>query len=116
MIICEIMVSRVLPVIRRIAAVRLARRMKQKDIAAELGITEAAVSQYLAKRRGSHGAFVEKMVEKSIEKFIDKRMSYAEKICTICRDLRSTGSLCAIHVKRNPSFDARGCRICYSVC
>jgi len=116
MIPCELMVSRVLPVIRRVAAVKLAKKMKQKEIAVELGITEAAVSQYLAKRRGSHGAFVEKVVEKSVEKFIDKRLPCAEKICTICRDLRLSGSLCVIHAKKHPSFNARGCRVCYSVC
>ncbi|MCX6767627.1 MAG: hypothetical protein NTY90_02765 [Candidatus Micrarchaeota archaeon] len=116
MIPCELMVSRVLPVIRSVAASRLAKTKKQKEIAEELGITEAAVSHYLSKRRGNYGGVVGKAVAKSVDKFIGKKMPHAEKVCAVCRDLRSSGALCAIHAEKNPSFDVRGCMICRNAC
>jgi len=116
MIPCELMAFNVIPVIRRVAAVKMSEKMKQKDVAAELGITEAAVSQYLSKKRGDHGSFVEKIVARSVEKFSGEEMTCAERVCAICRDLRATRSLCRIHMKKNPSFDTRSCGVCKTAC
>ena len=116
MIPCELMVSRVLPVMRRLVATKMAGSMKQKEVAAALGITEAAVSHYLAKKRGNHWNAIEKTVEKSVEKIIGLDLSYPEKVCAVCRDLRRSGAFCAIHLEQNPSFASRGCKTCYSVC
>jgi len=116
MIACELMAFKVIPVIRRAAAVKMAGKMKQKQIAEELGITESAVSQYLSKKRGNHGSFIEKIVEKSVDKFAGEEMAHSERVCAICRDLRATRSLCLIHAKKNPSFDTRGCDACKAAC
>ncbi len=112
MILCELMSTKVVPVIRRVSAVKMAGRMKQKEIAAELGITEAAVSHYLSKRRGSHGSAVERAVGRSVEKFLGRGMTHSERVCAVCRDLRASGDLCLIHAETSPSFKTRGCRIC----
>jgi len=50
---CENVVWYVLPTIRSELAKELAKAMSQKEISEILGITQAAVSQYVSNKRGS---------------------------------------------------------------
>jgi len=50
---CENVVWYVLPAIRSELAKELAKAMSQKEISEILGITQAAVSQYISNKRGS---------------------------------------------------------------
>ncbi len=89
---CEIAVWYALPAIRSELAKELAKVMSQKEISEILGITQAAVSQYVSNKRGS-----------KIELQDDARAAIADladdiarvgtvdptqRICEICRKIR----------------------------
>jgi len=82
---CEKAARKVLPAIRREIVILLKREGKsQKEIAKCLGITPAAVTQYLKGRRAritlkeEEKREIEKMVRRGIKK---------EELCRICRKI-----------------------------
>ena len=92
---CEIAVWYALPAIRSELAKELAKVMSQKEISEILGITQAAVSQYVSNKRGS-----------KIELQDDARAAIADladdiarvdagdptiRICEICKKIREDG-------------------------
>lgn len=84
---CEIIVWDVLPCIRR----ELAKNMEElglneTKIADKIGVTVAAVSQYLSNKRGIATSFdgdIQKEIKKSAKKIIDGEDAVKE-ICRIC--------------------------------
>ena len=113
----------VLPSIRAwIARVAIEKYgMKQKDVANRLGLTKAAVSQYLKEKRANPAVGEKQM--KLIEDTIDdtaRRLAAGEvsefdltKIfCKICVSLRTSLTLCKIHKMREPKLDKANCTLC----
>ena len=100
---CEIIVWKVLPAIRARLACELAKQgLPQKEIAQKLGITEAAVSQYINKKRASEFDFG-KHFEKDFKE-IARKLKQGEGVltamecsCTICKELRKQGLMCQVH-------------------
>ncbi len=93
---CEIIVWNVLPCIRRALATSLFKKgLNQKEIANKIGVSSAAISQYLASKRGKNMRFNEKIL-KEIEKSADailKGNDAIEEICKICKIIKEEMSM-----------------------
>ena len=91
---CEIIVWNVLPSIRAALAEELIKKgLSQNEVSGMLGITQAAVSQYTSKKRGSKINF-QKVVKEEIKKLADDLMdSHVDdlmvRICEICTKVRA---------------------------
>ena len=100
---CEIIVWEVLPCIRAALAEELIKRgLSQNEISKMLGITQAAVSQYTSKKRGSRLIFQEE-AEEEIKKLADDLVhgsvdDLVMRICKICMEVRAEGAVCKLEL------------------
>ena len=92
---CEIIMWYGLPAIRREFAKIMMEKygLNQKEVAAKLGITDAAVSQYLSAKRGkikiSDGK-IQSEIRESAKKIVDGNEStMIKEMCRICEILKS---------------------------
>ncbi len=110
---CEIMVQRVLPAIRaEIARVLIAEcRRTQQEAADLLGLSRAAVSQYLSEKRGAEICLSED-AQREIRTFTSQLLhglspqDQVTGMCTICKYVQMSGWL----NKNEP--DAGYCVLC----
>ena len=114
----EIEVWYVLPAIRKEIAGCLIdiHGFSQKKVAEILGVTEAAVSQYVNNKRGVKESFFDKDIKRKISSFsyIIKDNEDAIKVITqICKYIRKSNILCRIHRGYDKAV-AEDCRICFS--
>ncbi|RLG70375.1 MAG: hypothetical protein DRO04_01965 [Candidatus Iainarchaeum archaeon] len=90
---CEKVYWILMPAIKRELAKILAEKYKlrKKDIAKMLKVTNAAVSQYLKKKRGSRIRLSKKakeILQKTAEKLIRKNSSALDSaVCKICKEV-----------------------------
>ena len=123
--ICEIVVQDVLPAIRALVAKELMEKYKmtQTDVAERLGVTQAAVSQYIRHLRGykvkamvkDSGVMKEiETLAKSIAKDNIGAIASMQEVCTICRLIRNKKLLCAMHKSSSPQLEK--CNICTDKC
>lgn len=112
----EIMVWYILPVIRS----RLANFLKkdhnhsQKEIADLLGLTEAAVSQYLSGKRAKDvklGSKVDDEIKKSAMIITTKPGEVRAEIQRICKLVQNEKILCKVHRKFEPELGK--CGVCF---
>ena len=98
---CENVVWYVLPAIRSELSKELAKVMSQKKISEILGITQAAVSQYVSNKRGSKIEFQEDVVGAIHELANDiaagNHDNPASRICEICIKVREDATLCGLN-------------------
>ena len=105
---CEMIVKTVLPTIRASIAQELVENhhMSQKDAAEALGVTTAAISQYLSEKRATKrnlDPFKSKEFDKLVKEAADtiaKRPGEIEvmrAICRCCMQVRSTRLVCDMH-------------------
>ncbi|MBU2638351.1 MAG: helix-turn-helix domain-containing protein [Nanoarchaeota archaeon] len=109
----EIEVKYVLPVLRRELAKQMIKLgLSQKDAAKKLGISGAAVSQYLKKKRGTEGMKMPMAeITKSAKAIMKGEKTEAiEEINRLCRVIRKTRVLCCVHKKYGKPL--KGCAIC----
>ncbi len=109
----EIEVRYVLPVLRRELAKQMIKLgLSQKEAAKKLGITEAAVSQYFKKKRGTGGIKLPMAeIAKSAKRiFNGKSTKCLEEINRLCDLIRKNKKLCIIH--RRYGKPMRECAIC----
>jgi len=110
----EIEVWYIIPAIRcEIAKAMIKKGIKQRNVARVIGMTDAAISQYMSGKRANKIVFNEKIkkeIDKSVEKIIKDNTKLNSEINKICLYLRKTKFLCRVHNK----FDKipKGCRIC----
>lgn len=118
---CELVYNYILPNIRAlIAREAIEKGMKQRNVAKRLGLTEAAISQYLKGKRAIKLKKlklrkVEKMIENLVNKMLNEKISdvdIAKHICEICLLLRSSLILCKLHKKVEPKLRNLNCSIC----
>jgi len=99
---CVIMVKYVLPALRaQVASELLDRGYRVKDIAELLGLTQAAVSQYLRSKRGQKGLEIIKksdramrVVKELVDELVAGRVTIEDEVdylCRICDVLREEG-------------------------
>ncbi len=90
----------IIPTIRKCFAKELMKDgMKQKDIAELFGVTKAAVSQYLSRKRGNELKFeprIMKEIVKSAEE-ITNTYSYLRETEHILQYIRRTSCICKFH-------------------
>jgi len=118
MIPCEIVVNELLPTIRKMAAVRMIKEGKsQRETAKTLGLTEAAVSHYVSKKRGEIDKKLELIITKAMDRYYQDDRSFSENVCAICKGLRRSKQMCAIHRHIGQSkLDGKECDFCLSTC
>ena len=106
----------VLPAIRKeFAKIMIKKGLSQKDAAQKLGITEAAVSQYMKKKRASREAIefdssIRAEMEKSVASVLEggSLIKEMQRICKMARDKRL---ICRISKKMG--YAPKGCRECF---
>lgn len=104
---CEIVVWCVLPMIRRELARELVQThsMSQAAVARKFGITDAAVSQYLKKKRGGcvdiegHPLYVDFLKEVSVSsaRIASDESECYDEMCRLCGVVKASGLLAVIY-------------------
>jgi hypothetical protein len=116
---CELIVWYVLPTIRREIAKELVTNyhMTQAEVAKRFGVTDAAISQYLKKKRGDsaviegsglYKGFLEE-VSVSARKIAEENGDVSVEICRICGYVKRCGMLAEI-------YESQGAQVPKEVC
>ena len=88
---CEIIVQYVLPAIRAEMAVRMRDEgISQAQIARILGVTPAAVNQYVKSKRGTAGQDVEvlEVIDDYLEEYRGDPEKLSEHLCDVCNKIK----------------------------
>ena len=111
----EIEVWYILPLIRKELTKELLNyNLNQKEIAFKLGVTEAAVSQYINEKRASI-TLLDKSIKNAIEesaKKIAHNNTVMKEIQSISKLFWETRSICKIHIQNDKSI-AKNCDLCF---
>ncbi|GAB3674526.1 thiamine-phosphate synthase family protein [Halopiger thermotolerans] len=117
----ELVVDRFLPTVRAMLATELADRgMTQREIAAELGVTQAAVSKYVSGESGGDDRFrddpetvatVERIADGLAGGDMDGYDALAE-LLSLIRSLEDRGPICELHEEEMPELRGLGCDLC----
>lgn len=93
-ILCEVMVRQIIPAVRVKAAKQLySKGLKQEEIAARLGLTQAAISKYLSGKytqeikRLEKSKLVKKISGKIVDKILKKsfkKSDFQKIVCEYC--------------------------------
>lgn len=110
----EIEVWYVIPAIRKELAKELkSEGIAQVEIARILGLTKAAVSQYLSDKRAKNMKFpkkIQSMIKESSKKINENSQLLTSEIQKIIQEIRNTGLLCEYHKKYCET--TKGCTVC----
>lgn len=102
----EIEVWYVIPAVRReLAKTMLAAGLKQKKVAELLGVTEAAVSQYLSSKRAKGVIFDRKTMGKirmAAGAMMKKKKTMLEAVQESCDCAKKQRILCKLHHRQSP--------------
>jgi predicted transcriptional regulator len=88
---CEIIVQYVLPAIRAEMAIRMRDEgISQAQIARLLGVTPAAVNQYVKSKRGTAGQDTEvlEVIDDYIEQYRDDPDQLSTHLCDVCNKIK----------------------------
>ena len=117
----ELIVDRFLPTVRAMLATRLADRgMTQQEIAANLGVTQAAVSKYISGEGGGDDRFrdhpetvatVDRIADGLADDEMDGYDALAE-LLSLIRSLEDRGPICELHEEEMPALRGLGCDLC----
>lgn len=104
---CEIVVWYVLPMIRREVSKELVytHGMTQAEVARRFGVTDAAISQYLKKKRGGNSLVddsplypkFQEEVAISAKRIAENNSDFSMEMCRLCGVVKSTGLLAIIY-------------------
>ena len=99
----EIDVWYILPAVRREIALALVKKgLKQREIAKRLGMTEAAVSQYVKNKRAKSielPAEIKKDIRKAADNLAREQDCHRYEVQTLLNTIRTSGFLCKVHRK-----------------
>lgn len=91
-------------------------KIKQKECANILGITEAAVSQYLKSKRANEISFSKKelgLIKKRAEMILkNKNENYMKNLYELCNELKGSKTICKFHKNQDSSIP-KNCKICF---
>ena len=104
---CEIIVWYVLPIVRREVANELVNvhHMSQAEVARKFGVTDAAISQYLKKKRGD-SAIIENSIKypefigkirESASAIAEGKSTFEMEMCRVCRTVGEMGIIDEIY-------------------
>ncbi len=113
----EVEVWYILPAIRSALCRELAGKLSQKQIAALLGITEPAVSQYIKGKRGNKVKFDDKI--KSEIRLIAAKLANQEThplaaLNYLSKKILATNVMCQLHMQLDKETPDN-CRVCFEV-
>lgn len=117
----ELVVDRFLPTVRAMLAERLAARgLTQREIASNLGVTQAAVSKYVGGDGGGDDRFrddpetvatVDRIADGLADDEMDGYDALAELLALV-RRLEDRGPICELHEEEMPVLRGLGCDLC----
>jgi predicted transcriptional regulator len=94
--------------------------MKQEQVAAKLGVTQAAVSKYRHQIRGEavelENAMEVQAMSKEIAQVLSKSsdpVAISQRFAQACTDIRALGLMCETCHKVDPTWDVEHCTICF---
>ncbi|MFH1325385.1 MAG: transcriptional regulator [archaeon] len=90
--------------------------MSQKKSAEILGITEAAVSQYLKSKRGNEMNFSEdemKKIRRTAGKIIKDEKNLVKNLYDLCNLLKKSQAICEIHKSQDKNIPGN-CSVCFN--
>lgn len=97
----EIEASYVIPALRKQLAVELSIKNSQKEVSKMLGISDAAVCQYVKAKRAKANINFDratlKKIRDSAEKIRENKSCTIKEINSLCSFIRKTKCLCRIH-------------------
>jgi|TARA_Y100000310_G_C20670847_1_gene810196 hypothetical protein len=113
----EIEVWYLIPALRReIARILITDyKLSQKKSAEILGITGAAISQYLKSKRGNEIKFSRtetEKIKKSTKKIIKNNENTMKEIYDLCVFLRKSKTICKLHKSRDKNVP-KNCEVCF---
>jgi uncharacterized protein len=89
-------------------------KLKQKEVAKYLRITEAAVSQYLKSKRGSEIKFSKEAlaeIKKSAKEVIEKKEDMIKELYNLCISLKKSKAMCDFHRMQDKKIP-KNCDVC----
>jgi len=104
---CEIVVQKVLPAIRaELARIMLADGIAQQQVANRLGLSKAAVSQYVSAKRGRELSFSPQTHEKinELAQSLAGNLTANDAVsslCAVCKGIQASGLLCREHLQKD---------------
>ena len=113
----EIEVWYLIPALRRELAKILVKEhgLKQRKVADILGVTEAAISQYMKSKRGKEVHFSKNdlaRIKEAAKCITNKDKDCVESIYDLCIFFRGSRLLCDLHRRRDKNV-ASGCNACF---
>ena len=121
----EIESKSLIPALRAILAKRLARshQIREDEISKMLGVTQAAISNYIRGTRGDPRLIDKLLANKQVAKMIDdlgddlaSDMAYTplslSKFIGLCNYIKSSLLICDIHHKLESDIDEKICKEC----
>lgn len=114
---CEFIVWQVLPRIRAQLTKELHQKgLAGKEIAARLGISQGAVSQYLSDKRGKGGNQLGDRVKRELQALAEEIVdgegeNLTPRVCKVCDIVKQDGTLCRLH--RSKEETPTDCDICF---
>ena len=122
---CEVGVKTVLPAVRGLLARTFVEkhRMKEKQVAELLGLSQSAISRYATKDRGNILTIedepeVQKLIDQMTNFLINephKKMEILKLFCTTCEMIRKKGLMCQFCQKKKQNKWAELCALCRSI-
>jgi len=102
---CEVVAKYVLPATRALTAKKLIEKYgyTQVEAASKLGVTQSAMSRYMASKRGNKIEVlreIHELTDEIAEGIVANKLSEDEilrKICHFCVSFGKTGELCKLH-------------------
>ena len=89
--------------------------LTQKQTAEILGITEAAVSQYLRLKRANHISFSKKesaQIKNSADEIMENPETLIKNLYNLCVSLRESKVICKLHKSHDKSIP-NDCDVCF---
>ncbi len=118
----EIIHRSVVPAIRYMTAINLIEKhgFTQKEAAAKLGVTQAAISNYVRRTRAvavkiDSNKHIKESVDKLTDLLLDgdiNRPEVTETFTEICEYMRRKRLLCNFHKKMEPEYTIGECHAC----
>jgi len=117
----EIVVERFLPTMRALLARALDERgLTQREVADHLGVTQAAISEYVSgdppiEERFADDERTRATVERIADGFAEGTMDPYEalaEVLELVRAFEDRGPICAVHEEEMPALEGLGCDLC----
>jgi predicted fused transcriptional regulator/phosphomethylpyrimidine kinase/predicted transcriptional regulator len=119
---CEIVVKRLLPLLRALVAQELMTvyGWTQSQTARKLGVTQPAVSSYLSLLESEETSRFDMEDLKALAKRIAEGLATGEmslsdtvmEVCSLCIKLKSGGFVCSLHKQLVPDLREESCEVC----